>query len=221
MLKQTASKALGLSALLLMLVVACSSDATATSQPQATAVATIASTEPASTVSPTDAPTIAPTRDTTDLSSVFIQLTDPLDEPQFYCLDVPGSGTAVRLHAAIQVHTCKRIETAEDELFVFDFPDDGQIYMEEYDQCLEAEGDGTGSAVYLRDCSESINQVFTVDNDIIFLSDGIQERLCLAADPNPGIATGGPSHLRRDMSLQPCDSVEPSFARWIFGLFDY
>jgi hypothetical protein len=32
---------------------------------------------------------------------VFIQWTDPLDGPQFYCLDVPGSGAAVRLHVAL------------------------------------------------------------------------------------------------------------------------
>ncbi len=221
MLKPIAPKALGLSSFLLMMVVACSSDATATSHLQITASATIVSTEPVPTLPTTYTPTMASTRNATDLSSVFIQLTDPLDEPQFYCLDVPGSGTGVRLHAAIQVHTCKRIETAQDELFALDFPDDGQIYMEEYDRCLEAEGDEAGSDVYLRDCSDSLNQVFTVDDDIIFLGDGIQDGLCLAADSNPGIATGGPSHLRRDMSLQACDSVEPSLARWIFGLFDY
>jgi hypothetical protein len=165
--------------------------------------------------------TQAPIADTTEITSVFIQLTDPLDEPQFYCLDVPGSGTAVRLDAALQAHTCKPIETAEDELFAFDFPNGGQIFMEEYDVCVEADGAIAGAELYFRPCSDSPNQVFTVDEDIIFLGDGIQDGLCVSVDPAPGIPTGGPSHLRRDVTLQPCDSTDPSIARWIFGLFDY
>ena len=33
------------------------------------------------------------------VDSLFIQLTDPLGEPQFYYVDVPGPGTAVRLNS--------------------------------------------------------------------------------------------------------------------------
>ncbi len=226
MLKQTAPKALRFAALLLILVaVACASEATTTPLPQSTALPTTA---PAPTVAATDpqtSPTIAPTQasapDTTEIKSVFIQLTDPLDEPQFYCLDVPGSGTAVRLQAALQAHTCKQIETAEDELFAFDFPNDGQIYMEEYDVCVEADAPVAGSELFFRPCSDSPNQIFTVDEDIIFLGDGIQDGLCVSVEPGPGIATGGPSHLRRDVTLESCDSIAPSISRWIFGLFHY
>jgi hypothetical protein len=151
----------------------------------------------------------------------FIQLTDPLDEPQFYCLDVPGAGTAVRLDSALQAHTCKPLETVEDELFTLDHPADGQIYMEAYDLCAEATGTTPGSTVIMKACSESPNQRFTIDDDLIQLDGAGQSNLCLSVDPGPGIPTGGPSHLRRDLTLESCDTAAPELSQWIFGMFDY
>ena len=215
------------SVLLLVVLTACGT--TATPLPQATAEPTIApiptiealATQTSPTGTPTLEPSAATSSDAADINLVFIQLTDPLDEPQFYCLDVPGSGTAVRLHVALQVHTCKLIETAEDELFALDYPGPGQVIMEAYDLCLEADGTRAGSLIFLRPCSDSPKQIFKVDSDIIRIGDGIQGGLCVAADPAPDIATGGPSHLRRDVALQPCNPLDPAIPRWIFGLFDY
>jgi hypothetical protein len=152
---------------------------------------------------------------------VFIQLTDPLDEPQFYCVDVPGSGTAVRLNSPLQAHTCKPLETAEDELFAFDHPGDGQIYMEAYDLCAEATGPAAGSTVVLQPCSASANQRFVVEGDTVRLATDGQPKLCFAVDPGDGIPTGGPSHLRRDLSLENCESTRAELASWTFGIFDY
>ena len=56
------------------------------------------------------------------LDRLFIRLTDPLDEPEYYCLDVPGAGASVNLQSALQVHTCKARATAADELFTLDHP---------------------------------------------------------------------------------------------------
>lgn len=152
---------------------------------------------------------------------MFIQLTDPLDEPQFYCLDVPGAGTAVRLDSAIQAHTCKPLRTAEDELFTLDHPAAGQIFMEAYGLCVEATGTTSGSTVILAACSESPNQRFMIEEDLIRLADAGQKMLCLAVDPGPGIPTGGPSHLRRDLTLENCETAPPELSQWIFGIFDY
>jgi hypothetical protein len=93
--------------------------------------------------------------------------------------------------------------------------------MEAYDLCLEADGTRAGSLISLRPCSDSPKQIFKMDSDIICLGDGIQDGLCVAADPAPRIATGGPSHLRRDVALQPRNPLDPAISRWIFGLFDY
>ncbi len=164
---------------------------------------------------------------------VFIQLTDPLDEPEYYCVDVPGAGRGVRLESALQAHTCKPISTAADELFTMDRPNEGQIYMEAYDLCVEAEGASKGSSLRLQPCSDSPLQLFALDNGLIRLGGGAQEsvrmagdfdhllELCLAVDPDSGIPTGGPSHLRRALTLEVCESVEPTLSRWSVGLFDY
>ncbi len=152
---------------------------------------------------------------------VFIQLTDPLDEPEFYCVDVPGAGVGVRLENALQAHTCKPLETAADELFMFGRPGQGQIYMTAYDVCVEAEEAVKGSSLRLQRCSDSPNQLFSLDNDVIRLNGAGDEKLCLAVDPGSGIPTGGPSHLRRALTLQGCETTERVLMSWSVGLFDY
>ena len=50
----------------------------------------------------------------------LIQLIDPLDEPQFYCVDVPGFQNRVNLDAPLMAHTRK--PGAAVELFTPDRP---------------------------------------------------------------------------------------------------
>ena len=93
--------------------------------------------------------------------------------------------------------------------------------MEAYDLCMEADEAVAGTSLLLEPCSESPNQLFSVDGDIILLCDGIQDGLCLAVAVGPGTPTGGPSHLRRGLALEDCASIAPLRSRWIFGLFVY
>ena len=145
---------------------------------------------------------------------MFIQLTDPLDEPEYYCVDVPGAGRNVRLQSALQAHTCKPVATAADELFTMDHPGEGQIYMEAYDLCVEAEAPNAGASLHLQRCSGSPLQRFALDNDRLRLGGGAQDGLCLAVASGSGIPTGGPSHLRRELTLEgspvPVASFLPS-----------
>ncbi len=60
-----------------------------------------------------------------------------------------------------------------------------------------------------------------IEEDLIRLAGAGRPDLCLAVDPGPGIPTGGPSHLRRDLTLESCDSIGPELSQWIFGIFDY
>ena len=60
-------------------------------------------------------------------------LRDPLDEPEFYCVDVAGFGNNLNLNSPLQAHTYK--PGADDELFIFNHPTPGQFYMEAYDVC--------------------------------------------------------------------------------------
>ena len=136
-------------------------------------------------------------------------------------MDVPGAGPGVRLDSDLQAHTCKPITTAADELFTIDHPNQGQIYMEAYDLCVEAEGARKGSSLRLKPCSDSQHQLFTLDSDTIRLRGASERALCLAVAPGAGIPTGGPSHLRRALTLEGCKTTEPTLIEWSVGLFDY
>ena len=133
-------------------------------------------------------------------------LQDPLDEPEFYCVDVAGFGSNLNLNSPLQAHTCK--PGADDELFIFNHPAPGQFYMGAYDVCLGAEE----GALYVRACSESPNQRFVLSDDgAIRLGDS---DLCLAVESGDGQPAGGRSHVRRDLLLQSCADAEQSLTRW-------
>ena len=209
-------------AILAVLIVACSAGSTP-SPPLPTVLPTSAGIPTPQAARDSSAPTRLPTvpSQTTVGDRVFIQLTDPLDEPEYYCLDVPGAGLGVRLQSALQAHTCKPIATADDELFTIDHPNKGQIFMEAYDLWVEAEAAQRGSPLRLKPCSDSRHQLFTLENDVIRLNGRGQDDLCLAVDPGSGIPTGGPSHLRRGLTLEGCETSDPTLIRWSVGLFDY
>lgn len=192
-----------------------------TELPTAVTIPTSTSTQAARTSSTQTRPRPVSPRPSVRVDRVFIQLTDPLDEPEYYCLDVPGAGLNVRLQSALQAHTCKPIATAADELFTMDHPNEGQIYMEAYDLCVEADGAKKGTSLRLQPCSDSPHQLFALGKDVIRLSGGGQDGLCLAVATGSGIPTGGPSHFRRAVTLEGCETIEPTLTRWSVGLFVY
>ena len=177
---------------------------------------------PFPTATPTTLPTPSATSEITpspqaepSAGQSFIRLVDPLDEPEYYCLDVPGAGRSVRLESALQAHTCKPVAQAADELFTLDHPDDGQIYMEAYGLCLEAGAPAADLILYLKDCSDSPKQhfVYNADGLIQHVTDAGMA-MCLSVAPGAGIPTGGPSHLRRPLSFQRCGAIQPPLAKW-------
>ena len=173
-------------------------------------------TAPAPTSSPRPIPTFtsAPIVNSTQAAAVFIRLADPLDEPEYYCLDIPGEGRGVSLDSPLQAHTCKPISEAADELFTMNQPSDLQIYMPAYDLCLASSGPGAGAILRLQSCADSPLQRFVYTPDGYILPQG-QDQICLVIDPRPGIPTGGPSHLRRNLYLEDCEGIEQSLARWL------
>ncbi len=150
-------------------------------------------------------------------STGLIQLLDPLDEPEFYCVDVPGFGRSLNLQGALTAHTCK--PGADDEMFQWDSPESGQISMPAYDLCVEASGEEAGSTLQLAGCSGSPLQQFLYDdNGQIRLDQGADGgELCLTVGPGPGEPTGGPSHLRRTLTLETCSQVDQSRTLWTVG----
>ena len=145
-------------------------------------------------------------------SATLVQLVDELDEPEYYCVDVPGFGASLNLRSALTAHTCK--PGADDEIFAVDRPVPGNLYMPAYDLCMEAEGTEAPARLHLRACSDSAMQRFAFDSDGVFVLSGTG--LCMAVSRGEGEPTGGPSHLRRDLLMVACGETEPALKRWTF-----
>lgn len=144
----------------------------------------------------------------------LIRLVDPLDDPGHYCIDVVGFGSGVQLQSPLQAHTCKPTDN-RDEQFTLR-PLTGQLYMEEYQLCLQPDEPVQGSPLYLRNCSESPLQSFEMfaDGSIRVGADG-SARFCLAVAPGDGEVIN-PIHKRRDLSLANCDATELGLMQWSF-----
>ncbi len=140
----------------------------------------------------------------------LVKLQDPLDEPEFYCLDVPGWGRRLNLKAALMAHTCK--PGADDEIFRADYPNEGQLSMPAYSLCVQADGVEAGAQLRLKECSDAALQKFTWADGRVRPAGA--PSLCLAVADAAGEPTGGPSHLRLDLALQPCSSVSPARSEW-------
>lgn len=147
----------------------------------------------------------------------LIQLIDPLDEPEYYCVDVPGFGRSLNLQGALTAHTCK--PGADDEMFLFNSPAAGQISMPAYDLCVEASGEEPGSTLQLAACSDAPSQRFRYDEygHIRLEPTTADSDLCLTVGPEPGEPTGGPSHLRRTLTLETCGQADESHTLWTVG----
>ena len=145
-------------------------------------------------------------------AATLVQLVDPLDEPDYYCVDVPGFGSSLDLGAALTAHTCK--PGANDEMFAVDQPEPGKLYMPAYDLCMEAGGTEAPAQLFLRVCYEGAPQQFDFDSGGTLALSGTG--LCLAVSPEEGEPTGGPSHLRRDLLLVACEDTEPALKTWRF-----
>ena len=146
----------------------------------------------------------------------LIQLRDPLDEPEFYCVDVPGVGATLNLQGALTAHTCK--PGAEDEIFHMNLSSTGQFSMPAYNLCMEADGPEAGNSLHLAECSSARLQQFRYfDIGQIRLAHGSVGELCLTVASGVGEPTGGPSHLRRGLTMEACDQVDTARSLWIVG----
>lgn len=165
----------------------------------------------ADTDSDTDADTDADTDTDVPGNPWFVRLTDPLDEPEFYCADVPGHAKTIQLDAAMQAHTCK--DTADDDQeFRTNYPVVGQIYLEDYALCVEAGAATAGSQLFTVDCDgdEALQQWKDLLGGKIALADS---ELCWAVSAGKGEVAGGVSNLKRDLTLESC-SGDGSLLEW-------
>lgn len=192
----------------IIVLLACSTDPTSTPEPTSTQQSPSPIPTPASTPTPEPEPTPAVSAANPIPVESLVMLEDPLDEPEFYCVDVAGFGSNLNVNSPLQAHTCK--PGADDEMFAFNRPSQGQLYLVEHDRCLEADG----TSVYVRSCSESPLQRFTYGEDKTFRLES--EAQCVTVAGGDGQPAGGRSHVRRDLLMASCSDVEPSLSRWVF-----
>ncbi len=142
----------------------------------------------------------------------LLRLTDFLDDPGGYCIDVPGFGENLRLDGQLQAHTCK--PRSDDQLF--SLPDGGGVRLERHGRCLTASRVVPGSGVGVVQCDATAStQDFQMDSDgsIRFSADD-GTTLCLGVADGTGEPAGGRNHLRRDLILYDCDGVESRLTVW-------
>lgn len=144
---------------------------------------------------------------------VMIRLVDTLDEPGFYCIDIPGFGESIQLDAPLQMHTLKSFG-AVDVTFLMDYPESGQIYNLTYDLCFEAEQAASGVSIVLRKASDSPLQRFELTSEgYIILKD--HPNLGFVAGPEEGVQIGDTKFKGRPFYLQELDSVDERSKKWL------
>jgi hypothetical protein len=142
----------------------------------------------------------------------FIQLLDPLDQPDgdSYCADVVGTDVEARL--TIQAHTCKGAGT-DDQLFTTDAPRTGKISLSESGLCLVAQRVAAGSSILTAVCGRDARQqwVSSTDGQIHPLDD---ESLCWTVSEGRGAPAGG-GYLKRTLTLESCTDSAARYNTWI------
>lgn len=163
-----------------------------------------------------------------------IRLASFLDEPDGYCVDIPGGpGNPIPIFNGLWAHTCHMF-TEIDQVFAINSRGLNQItwgnHPDESLRCVTALDDQAGGAVGISLCDESSNQKFSYNSDGQFQL--VESELCIfvqATGPAPrqelvdgqdSRGRGLPinpqaSHLARALVLQPCISGDDRFSRWI------
>jgi len=145
----------------------------------------------------------------------FVRLISPLDEPEFYCVDLAGWGKHLQLDDPLQTHTCKS-RGGDDQMFHFS---NGRLEVSLYDRCVQVAGSSgetlIGSAVLARACSDSPLQKLSLGDDRrIRIGDS---DLCLGAGVDSTEASG-PSHMWRTLSVVHCDNTDEERVTWQTGV---
>lgn len=145
----------------------------------------------------------------------FVMLLDPLDEPEFYCLDLAGWGDHLQLDDPLQAHTCKG-SNAADQMFEFS---GNQLKVSGYDRCVQVAGSSgvtlPGSAVLARGCSDSPLQKISLNSQGKILVGDTGYCLGLGSESTEA---SGPSHVWRTLAVVDCETADASLSRWQLGL---
>ena len=160
-----------------------------------------------------------------------VRLVRFLDEPDGYCLDVPGPAGSEMLEVPLVAHTCHPDPYA-DQVFRFNQDGSGRIRWttDIHDLCFTPDQVASGSRLHLRTCGEHSSQAFeyTLEKEIKLTG----SNLCVQVErrgagprqaPGEGQDAYGRgrsvnaqyTHLMRFLELRECGDGDPSMSRWM------
>lgn len=159
-----------------------------------------------------------------------IRLSRFLDEPDGYCMDVPGPPNAPMLHLPVVAHTCHP-DPYTDQVFQFNKNDSGLMRWttEAHDLCFTANETEIGSRLGFKTCDQPALQTFEFTARGEFKLTGTD--LCLHVE-RTGPAMREPvaegqdaygrgrsvnpqfTHLMRFVELRECGDGDASMWRW-------
>ncbi len=136
----------------------------------------------------------------------------PMDEPKHYCLDLEGYASTIDTAAPPIVHSCKE-GWWRDGTYKVDYPQPGQVYLPDFDLCLEATSLQEDAPLKLDTCSDAAMQKFNFRADEkVELKSESPDKFCLAVGEESG-RTG--ANLRRTTRVASCDATDDKYTQWI------
>ena len=150
----------------------------------------------------------------------FLRSAYNLEDPRGYCLDIPGFGPRMQKDAPINTHSCKYSIPGfwVDELF--EVTDSSQLRLPEYDLCLSANSQETGSHVNTIDCAEDAVHAWAVHADGR-VTPADAQGLCLTLSSDRTFVNSGAGNLTpyssRSISLENCSSDQKYRQSWKFA----
>lgn len=159
-----------------------------------------------------------------------VRLTRFLDEPDGYCLDVPGPVGSEMLEFPLVAHTC-HADPLGDQVFQINANGSGEIRWttDKHDLCFTATKSEAMSKLKLEACEAPERQRFEYTERREFNLSGTD--LCIHVErtgagqmqpPGEGQDAYGRgrsvnaqfTHLMRFLELRPCGDGDPSMSRW-------
>lgn len=147
----------------------------------------------------------------------FLRSSYNLEDPNGYCLDIPGFGPRMRKDAPITTHTCKynRPGFSVDE--EFELTATQQLRLPEFDLCLAAGESEPGADVFTIKCDDSKAHAWSVHADGR-VTPAEFSPLCLTMSREKVFVNSAPANLvpnsSRAVTLESCASGRKFYQSW-------
>ena len=145
------------------------------------------------------------------------QLTDKLDEPRGYCIDIRGHKESAKFNRGLQAHTCYSYQgqIGVDQAFDKTSVKLGKFYIPYFNVCMEAKELIKGATLVLKECTNGIKQNFTHTLNKTIKHMGKNNLCVTVAKGKSKKGRGGtPPHLMRHLIIDDCQEVENQYNTW-------